>query len=244
MLVSNSAKTSLIMADVTNGRVLEGTSQKQTPDLSRGLSGARKAPAKKSPHLKGSRPRPGVRSNRTVNGAVNGNETAVSAAPPYQFKVGEHAVYKGHGVGVVSAVETQEYLGQRYEFYVFHLEEKGLRKIMIPKNNAESMGLRPIISKDDADRVVEILKSRDVRVDAQTWIRRYREYIDKINTGSIFEIAEVLRDLFLLKVDKELSFSERRLLETARKLLVKELSLATNRDDGTWDEQVLQICGL
>src|SRR5216683_3086457 len=75
-------------------------------------------------------------------------------------------------------------------------------------------------------KVYTILKQKDISVVSATWNRRYREYMEKIKTGSVFEIAEVLRDLYLLKGDKDLSFGERKMLDTARSLLIKELSLA------------------
>lgn len=158
------------------------------------------------------------------------------------FKVGDHAVYPGHGVGRVSAVETKEILGTKHQFYSLLILETGM-KIMIPKDNVESVGLRPIISKEEAERVLDILKVKEVKIDNQTWNRRYREYMEKIKTGSVFEIAEVLRDLFLLKVDKELSFGERKMLDTARTLLLKELTLATSEEELFSDEEVKQIFG-
>jgi CarD family transcriptional regulator len=92
--------------------------------------------------------------------------------------------------------------------------------------------------------VIEILRETNVKIDNQTWNRRYREYMEKIKTGSVFEIAEVLRDLFLLKVDKELSFGERKMLDTARSLLLKELSLATSREELSGQDEVRAIFGL
>jgi CarD family transcriptional regulator len=98
--------------------------------------------------------------------------------------------------------------------------------IMIPRDNIEAVRLREVIRRIDVSKVIHILKDRDVTVDNQTWNRRYREYMEKINTGSIYEIAEVLRDLHLLKADKELSFGERKIMDTAKNLLVKELAIA------------------
>ena len=115
---------------------------------------------------------------------------------------------------------------------------------MVPKNNVSAVGLRPIISKTEAGRVIEILKQKNVKIDNQTWNRRYREYMEKIKTGSVYEIAEVLRDLFLLRVDKELSFGERKMLDTARSLLFKELSLATSQKELSDQEEVKAIFGL
>ena len=115
---------------------------------------------------------------------------------------------------------------------------------MVPKNNVASVGLRPIISKTEAGKVLEILKQKNVKIDNQTWNRRYREYMEKIKTGSVYEIAEVLRDLFLLRVDKELSFGERKMLDTARSLLLKELSLATSQSELSEQEEVKAIFGI
>jgi len=161
-----------------------------------------------------------------------------------EFKVGDNAVYPGYGVGQITSIEVKEISGNKLAFYSIKIIESGM-KIMVPTSNAASVGLRPIISKDEASKVISILKERDVKVDNQTWNRRYREYMEKIKTGSVYEIAEVLRDLFVLKVDKELSFGERKMLDTARGLLLKELALATGtvelREEG---EEVAAIFGL
>lgn len=159
-----------------------------------------------------------------------------------EFKVGDNAVYPGHGVGKVIAMETKEIFGNKQDFYTIQILESGM-KIMIPKNNVESVGLRPIISKEEAGKVISILKETNVKIDNQTWNRRYREYMEKIKTGSVYEIAEVLRDLFLLKVDKELSFGERKMLDTARGLLLKELALATSKEE-LQAEEVQKIFGI
>ena len=171
------------------------------------------------------------------------SKVAAPTAEPASFKVGDNAVYPGHGVGKVTAIETKEIFGKKHEFYTIQILENGM-KIMIPKDNVESVGLRPIISREQAGKVIEILKETNVKIDNQTWNRRYREYMEKIKTGSVFEIAEVLRDLFLLKVEKELSFGERKMLDTARNLLLKELSLATSREELSREDEVRAIFGL
>ena len=84
----------------------------------------------------------------------------------------------------------------------------------------------PLITPDKVDKVYKIFQKKDVIIDTTTWNRRYREYMEKIKTGSVFEIAEVLRDLYVLKKTKTLSFGERKMLDTARNLLIKELALA------------------
>ena len=159
------------------------------------------------------------------------------------FKVGDNAVYPGYGVGCVSAIETKEICGDEHTFYSIKIMESGM-KIMVPKKNAKNVGLRPIISDNEANDVLSILKQTETKIDNQTWNRRYREYMEKIKTGSVYEIAEVLRDLYLLKVDKELSFGERKMLDTARGLLLKELSLAKGKEQLVSQKDVAAIFGL
>jgi CarD family transcriptional regulator len=97
---------------------------------------------------------------------------------------------------------------------------------MIPTSNVKAVGMREIISSAEAEEVFKILRKKEKVVESTTWNRRYREYMEKIKTGSVFEVAKVLRDLYLLKGDKDLSFGERKMLDTARSLLVKEISIA------------------
>ena len=144
------------------------------------------------------------------------------------FKVGDMAVYPAHGVGVVERIENREISGCQEDFYVIRILETNMI-IMIPSSNAANVGLRQIINQDEVSKIFSILKKRDISVDGnQTWNRRYRDYMDKIKSGSVFEVAEVYRDLTTIKQDKELSFGERKMLDTARSLLVKEISLAKN----------------
>ncbi len=109
---------------------------------------------------------------------------------------------------------------------------------MIPTNNVENVGLREIIEPTEVPKLYSILKKRDVPIDNQTWNRRYREYMDKIKTGSVFEVAEVYRDLLILKIEKDLSFGERKMLDTARNLLVKEISLAKKVGEEQVEEEL------
>lgn len=141
------------------------------------------------------------------------------------FKIGDLAVYPAHGVGVIEKIESQEFSGSCQDFYVMRILENDMI-IMIPTRNVNNVGLREIIGKSEVPKLYSILRKRDVTLDNQTWNRRYREYMDKIKTGSVYEVAEVYRDLLMLKVEKELSFGERKMLDTARNLLVKEISLA------------------
>jgi CarD family transcriptional regulator len=141
------------------------------------------------------------------------------------FKKGDLAVYPAHGVGIIETIESQEISGCRQDFYIIRILDNNM-KIMVPTQNVDSVGLREIIDQKEVRKLYSILKKRDIVMDNQTWNRRYREYMDKIKTGSVFEVAEVYRDLLMLKEEKGLSFGERKMLDTARGLLVKEISLA------------------
>jgi CarD family transcriptional regulator len=143
------------------------------------------------------------------------------------FNIGDLAVYPAHGVGIIEKIETQEVSGCSQDFYVMRILDNDMI-IMIPTSNVANVGLREIIGQTDVSRLYTILEKRDIPVDNQTWNRRYREYMDKIKTGSVFEVAEVYRDLLMLKIEKDLSFGERKMLDTARNLLVKEISIARN----------------
>ena len=159
------------------------------------------------------------------------------------YSVGDNAVYAGHGVGRIIAIETTEMYGRKQTFYRIEIVETGL-KVLVPTDNAESRGLRPIISKDEAEKVLNIVKEKKFKIDNQTWNRRYREYMEKIKTGSVYEIAEVFRDLYLLKNEKELSFGEKKMLDMARSLLLRELSLAKSTEELSQEDEVAQIFDL
>ena len=158
------------------------------------------------------------------------------------FQIGDKAVYPGHGVGVIEAIETKQISGKEQSFFILRILDNEMT-IMIPKDNVEAVRLREVIRKIDVSKVIQILKDRDVTIDNQTWNRRYREYMEKINTGSIYEIAEVLRDLHLLKVEKELSFGERKIMDMAKNLLVKELAIVRDVKESDVLREIKTIFG-
>ena len=153
------------------------------------------------------------------------------------FAVGDKAVYPVHGVAEIVALENREIGGNKTSVYILKVLDTGLR-IIVPTINAGSVGLRDLITSKQVKEVYQILKSRDVPRDTQTWNRRYREYMEKIKTGSVFEIAEVMRDLCVLRLSKELSFGERKMLDNARGLLIKELALAKNVSEDKIAEEI------
>ena len=156
------------------------------------------------------------------------------------FSVGDKTFYPVHGVAEVVALEQRDIGGTPSPVYVLKILDSGL-KIMIPTSNAETVGLRALLTRDEVDDVFEILRSPGMSSESQTWNRRHREYMDKIKTGSAFEIAEVLRDLSRLRGSKDLSFGEKRMLETARGLLVKEIALAMESPEPSIEARIASI---
>lgn len=157
------------------------------------------------------------------------------------FDVGEMAVYPAHGVGVIQSIEHRT-VGEteQQSFYVMKILNNNM-VIMIPTATSNNVGLRSIISSNQVGDVFNILEEKDVEIVSQTWNRRYREYMEKIKTGSLFEVAAVLRDLYLLQEDKDLSYGERKMMDTAKGLLVKELSIAEQTEECHVEEKIEQI---
>lgn len=156
------------------------------------------------------------------------------------FRIGEMAVYPAQGVAEVVGVEQKEISGKTHKFYVLRIVDSDMR-IMVPVSKAHEVGLRQVASEDDIAEVFEILREKEVHIDKQTWNRRYRGFMEKIKTGSLFEVAEVYRDLYRLKSSKTLSFGERRMLDTAKNLIVKELSVARKTNEGKMEEEIEQL---
>ncbi len=153
---------------------------------------------------------------------------APKAVESINFKLGDKIVYPGHGVGEIEGVRTHVLGGQEHHIYNIKILDSGM-KVMVPVSQASSVGLRRIIDKKAIDSVYDILRDRNFKIDTQTWNRRFREYSQKIKTGSVFEIAIVLRDLSVLSADKELSFGEKKMLDMAEALLVSEIAIAKAR---------------
>lgn len=153
------------------------------------------------------------------------------------FKIGDKAVYPAQGVTEIMGIETMEISGMQQNFYVLRVLDTE-RKIRIPINKVNSVGLRSVISVEEVEEVYEILRERPEKFDQQTWNRRQRRYWEKIKTGSVYDVAEVLRDLYLLKYDKTLSFGEKKMLDTAQGLLVKELSIARETGESEIEQEL------
>ncbi len=166
-------------------------------------------------------------------------ETRVSQSQA--FNVQDKVVYPAHGVGVIESIQNRKVSGAEQAFYMISIVETGM-KIMVPTVQADTVGLRRVVDSSTVEEVYDILRNKNVTIDNQMWDRRYREYSQKIKTGSVLEIASVIRDLSVLKIDKELSFGERRMLDTAQGLLIKELSIAKASSEDSIKAELEELC--
>lgn len=167
-------------------------------------------------------------------------QSTVNLETTHKFKVRDMAVHPAHGVGEVAAIEDRELGGRKSSVYVLKILDTGL-KVMVPTEAASRVGLRPVMKKREALQILDILRAPEVAVDLQPWNRRFRAYTEMLKSGLPGEIAKVLRDMYRLKFDKDLSFGERRLLDQARSLLIQELALAKKVDRSSIDSEIQQI---
>jgi len=149
-------------------------------------------------------------------------------------------VHPAHGVGEVLAVEERAAGGKTAPFYVLRILDAGT-KVMVAVAAAESVGLRPVMSRSEAQRVLDILRAPEVAVGEKPWTRRHRVYTEMLKSGSPYEIAKVLRDMYRLRFDKDLSFAERKLLDQAKGLLIHELALANEVERAAIEEELQAI---
>ncbi len=140
----------------------------------------------------------------------------------------------------MTAVEQRDIAGTRGEFYILRILDNGM-KVMVPVSAATQVGLRSVMNDEDASDILSTMRAKEVAVDVQPWSRRFRVYTEMIKSGSPTEIAKVLRDMNRLKFDKDLSFGERRLLDQARSLLLKELALAKKTTEAEMAEEIRKI---
>lgn len=167
-------------------------------------------------------------------------QAPIEISPEVTFQVGDMAVHPAHGVGEVTAVENRTIGSAAQIFYVVKILDTGMR-VMVPTTSVAQAGLRRVMSRKEAEKVFGILRAPEVAVDLQPWNRRFRAYTEMVKSGSPYEIAKVLRDMYRLRFDKDLSFGERRLLDQAKSLLVKELALAKKVTPATIESEIQAI---
>ncbi len=144
------------------------------------------------------------------------------------FSVGDRVVYPMHGAGIIEAIEEKEILGAIKKYYVMKLP-LGEMKVLIPIDNIAQVGLRGVIEEDEVAQVFVILQGEQPEMSAN-WNRRYRNHLEKIKSGDIYEVAEVVRNLMLRDREKGLSTGESKMLDTARQILISELILVQDQE--------------
>lgn len=151
------------------------------------------------------------------------------------LNIGDYAVCPGHGVGQIMEIEERALGGETKSYFIIKIVANGMT-VMVPTDSED--GVRALVENSEVDSVYTLLKDHDVEVDNSTWNRRYRDYMTKVKTGSLIEIAEVLRDLFLLKEKKSLSFGEKKMLDQCRELLAQEISITGGIETKEVKEQI------
>lgn len=142
------------------------------------------------------------------------------------FNIGDKIVYPMHGAGIIEGIEEKEILGEKRKYYIMRMPI-GDMKVMIPVDNVEEIGIREVINDEELSKVLDILKGDKTKM-PQNWNRRYRINMEKIKSGDIFEIAAVVRNLMLRDAEKSLSTGEKRMLNSAKQMLISEIVLAVD----------------
>ena len=153
------------------------------------------------------------------------------------FQAGELVVYPPHGVSVISGIERRSVAGKVQTFYVLRLQEGGTT-VFLPTHAAATKGLRAVSSAGEARRALRALQRREETTEKRTWSQRQRDYLERLRSGTLLEVAEVLRELTLIGLHKELSYSERRVLLAARRVLVEELAAAQGQTAARVERQI------
>ncbi|MCK8816236.1 CarD family transcriptional regulator [Natroniella sulfidigena] len=155
------------------------------------------------------------------------------------FEIGDKIVYPNHGAGTIVDVEEKEILGETKQYYIMKLPI-GEMKVMIPKDNVEEIGLRNVIDKEVVPHVYEVLEGKQSEM-SQNWNRRYRANTEKIKTGDIFEVAEVVRNLTIRDIVKGLSTGEKKMLSNSRQILISELVLTEDKTEEEIETKIDEI---
>jgi len=141
------------------------------------------------------------------------------------YNVGDKVVYPMHGAGIIEAIEEREVLGEKRRYYIMAMPIGDMR-VMIPLDAVDEIGLRQVIDKEEASGVIEVLKGQKTKM-SSNWNRRYRANMEKIKSGDVYLVAEVVRNLTIRDHEKGLSAGERKMLDIARQILISELVLVT-----------------
>ena len=151
------------------------------------------------------------------------------------FNIGDKIVYPMHGAGTIDSIEEKDILGEKQSYYILRMP--GEVKVMVPIAKAEEVGVRSIIDKSSADKVFSVLEQDETEMN-KNWNKRYRDNMDKLKSGDIYEIADVVRNLSFKQKEKGLSTGEKKMLNNAKQILVSELVLAESSNTDEMEEIV------
>lgn len=144
------------------------------------------------------------------------------------FNVGDKIVYPMHGAGTIDAIEEKDILGEKQNYYIIKMP--GEVKVMVPISKASDIGVRSVIDKAEAVKVLEVLEANETEM-SNNWNKRYKENMEKMKSGSIYEVADVVRNLSYKQKEKGLSTGEKKMLNNAKQILVSELVLAEHASE-------------
>ena len=139
------------------------------------------------------------------------------------FNVGDKIVYPMHGAGTIDAIEQKDILGEKQDYYIIKMP--GEVKVMVPISKASEVGVRNVINKDEAGKVLQVLEADETQM-PNNWNKRYKENMEKMKSGDIYEVAAVVRNLSYKQKEKGLSTGEKKMLNNAKQILISELVLA------------------
>ena len=145
------------------------------------------------------------------------------------FRVGDKVVYPHHGAAIIKGVEEREVMGEKREYFVLRLSYGDLT-LLVPLDNTEEVGIRDVISRDELEKVFKVLRSKECRMPTN-WSRRFKTHVEKLRSGDIYQVAEVVRNLSIRERAKGLSAGEKRMLSRARQILISELTFAFDQPE-------------
>ena len=157
------------------------------------------------------------------------------------FRVGDKVVYPHHGAAIIKGVEEREVMGEKREYFVLRLSYGDLT-LLVPLDNTEEVGIRDVISRDELEKVFKVLRSKECRMPTN-WSRRFKTHVEKLRSGDIYQVAEVVRNLSNRDKDKGLSAGEKRMLTKARQILVSELTFAAGVKEEKAEAMLDEILG-
>lgn len=151
------------------------------------------------------------------------------------FNVGDKIVYPMHGAGTIDSIEEKDILGEKQSYYILKMPSNV--KVMIPIAKAEEVGVRNVIDKQSAEKVFKVLSEDETEME-KNWNKRYRDNMEKMKSGSVYEVADVVRNLSFKQKEKGLSTGEKKMLSNAKQILVSELVLAEHASQDEVEELI------